>query len=382
MNRETIIVTTVFACCSIAHFVGMCVMSILARRRVQYLSLPWVLAIFCAVISIVTYFADTVAMGTPGFLNPYMMIMLVVGIFLQSIYSLGITMPGFLQWGRMVKYAMPLILLCIAYAVAIFHVGTLTKVYSASELFDNFFSPDLILRLIALFMGLYYVLNIFFLPFRYTRKTSFPFSLLVYSSVLILSIIVYLYLAFDYDAMLLCGYMVLFTLLNLFWVFHSLEMVMMRVPHPDIKMVKTQDMGQESDASEEGKAESAEKEAKRLTDFNEMNKTRYNKVQLWMQTHSQEWKDNAFTRDKLCEETGINRQLMLQCLRSQGHYNIHEYITTYRVVELKRMIKHGDITSINECDVVGFGSVQTARSCFLRIEGISLDTFFMQNKKA
>ena len=73
----------------------------------------------------------------------------------------------------------------------------------------------------------------------------------------------------------------------------------------------------------------------KLADFNEMNQKRYMRVQLWMQNNKEAWKSNRFTRDKLCEETGINRQLMLQCLRSQGHNNIHEYITAYRVEELK-----------------------------------------------
>ena len=53
VNLDAIIVTVVFACCATAHFVGMCLTGILARHRVQYLSLAWILAIFFVVIAIV-----------------------------------------------------------------------------------------------------------------------------------------------------------------------------------------------------------------------------------------------------------------------------------------------------------------------------------------
>ena len=96
-NLDAIIVTVVFACCATAHFVGMFLTGILARHRVQYLSLAWILAIFFVVIAIVAMFGKSVADGRPGLLNPYMLLMLVVGSYLQSIYSLGLVMPGFLQ---------------------------------------------------------------------------------------------------------------------------------------------------------------------------------------------------------------------------------------------------------------------------------------------
>ena len=90
------------------------------------------------------------------------------------------------------------------------------------------------------------------------------------------------------------------------------------------------------------------------------------------------WISNGFTRDKLCEETGINRQLMLQCLRSQGHNNIHEYITTYRIEELKRLVLAGRICSVSDCVRVGFATTKTARTCFERIEGRNLDEYIAQ----
>lgn len=368
VNLDAIIVTVVFACCATAHFVGMCLTGILARHRVQYLSLAWILAIFFVVIAIVAMFGRTVADGRPGLLNPYMLLMLVAGSYLQSIYSLGLVMPGFLQWGRMLRYASPVLLLAVVYIIAIFPAGQLTIVYSADELFQNILSLDLLLRLLALFLGVFYVVNIVFLPRRLAYKTTFPLSLIAYTVVLILSVVLYFYTALNYTPMLLCSYMVMFTLLNFFWVCHSMEILVSKVPHPDITLSV-------EESTIEEKPEEAPSDNKRQMDFNEMNQRRYIQVQLWMQGHKADWLSNGFTRDKLCEETGINRQLMLQCLRSQGHNNIHDYITTYRIEELKRLVQAGRIGSVSDCVQVGFATTKTARSCFERIEGRSLDEY-------
>lgn len=91
--------------------------------------------------------------------------------------------------------------------------------------------------------------------------------------------------------------------------------------------------------------------------------------------HDREWQDNTFGRDRLCEATGINRHLLLQCLRSQGYNNCHDYINSYRISALKRGVAEGTIRSVNDCVVVGFGSSKTARSCFERMEGVSLDDY-------
>lgn len=371
VSVDAIIVTVVFACCATAHFVGMFLTGILARHRVQYLSLAWILAIFFVVIAIVAMFGKSVADGRPGLLNPYMLLMLVVGSYLQSIYSLGLVMPGFLQWGRMLRYAAPVLVLAVVYVIAIFLAGQLTIVYSADELFQNILSLDLILRLVALFLGVFYVVNIVILPRRLAYKTTFPLSLIAYTAVLILSVVLYFYTALNYTPMLLCSYMVIFTLSNFFWVCHSIEVLVTKIPHPDISMnVEEADMVD--------KAEEASSDAKRQEDFNEMNQKRYMRVQLWMQGHKAEWMSNGFTRDKLCEETGINRQLMLQCLRSQGHNNIHDYITTYRIEELKRLVQVGRVGSVSDCVQVGFATAKTARSCFERIEGRNLDDYIAQ----
>lgn len=376
MTMESAIVTLVFACCATAHFVGMCIVGILARHRVQYLSLAWILAIFFGIIAIVAMYGEAVVSGKPGLLNPYMMLMLVVGAYLQSIYSLGIVMPGFLQWSRMCKYAIPIFVLAIVYVIAIFQAGQLTKVYSLQELFHNIFSFELILRCVALLLGIYYVVNIIFLPRRLAQRTSFPISLIAYTAVLLLSMVMYLYTALNYTPYLLCGYVVVFTLLNFFWVCHAMSVLIVKVPHPDVMEPVS-----ERSVREEIQGVVQEGEETKETDFNEMNLKRYQRVQAWMQKNKDSWTNNGFTRDRLCEETGINRQLMLQCLRSQGHNNIHEYITTYRVEELKRLISLGRIRVVADCDLVGFGTPKTARSCFERIEGTALDDFLLRYRK-
>lgn len=374
MSWEGTIVTLTFACCATAHFVGMCITGILARHRVQYLSLVAVLAIFFGVIAIVALFGENVAHGTPGLLNPYMLLMLVVGTYLQSIYSLGIVMPGYLQWERMVRYASPIFILGIAYVVAMYPFAQLTKVYTVEGLFDNIFSFDFILRIMALLLGVYYVLNIVILPHRLASKTVFPVSLIAYIVVLFLSVILYLYTALNYHPFLLCAYMGLFTVVNFFWVCHSMETLIVKIPHPDIALSVEEEAGLAEAVVEDSTADE-----QKQADFNEANQRRYLQVQLWMQHNRDKWTSNGFTRDRLCEETGINRQLMLQCLRSQGHNNVHEYITAYRVQELKRLVVRGDVRGVADTLVVGFGSIKTARLCFERIEGYDLDDFLAQS---
>lgn len=376
MSTEGIIVTTTFACCATAHLVGVCVMGMLALRRVQYMSLAWILAIFFGVIAIVAMFGDDVAGGRPGILNPYMLLMLVVGTYLQSIYSLGIAMPGYLQWGRMLKYASPIVVLALVYVIAMSFGEQLTKVYSFSELSDKIFSLDVFLRLVAMLLGLLYVLNIVFLPRRLAYKSEYPMLLVAYTVVLVLSVILYLYTALSYTPWLLCVYMVLFTLVNFFWVCHSVEKLITNIPHPNISL----DSPDISDLHEEVVIVQ-EEERHAQADFNEVNLNRYLRVETWMQQNKGKWKCNGFTRDRLCEETGINRQLLLQCLRSQGHNNVHEYITVYRVEELKRLVTRGEIASVSDSVDVGFGSVKTARSCFERIENQSLDEYIQNNVK-
>jgi AraC-like DNA-binding protein len=87
------------------------------------------------------------------------------------------------------------------------------------------------------------------------------------------------------------------------------------------------------------------------------------------------WRESTFGRDQLCREVGLNRHLVLQSVRSQGYNNVHDYINRYRIEELKRMIRRGEVATIGETVDAGFGTVVTVRSCFKKMEGITLDEF-------
>ena len=114
-------------------------------------------------------------------------------------------------------------------------------------------------------------------------------------------------------------------------------------------------------------------------DFNEANLHRFQRINFWMQNHKEVWKDSTFGRDRLCQEVGLNRHLILQSIRSQGFNNVHEYISSFRVAELKRMIARGDVNALNDTLAAGFGTIQTVRACFLKVEGITLDEYLAEN---
>lgn len=377
MDTDNLIVTLTFACCTMAHAIATAVVSIYARYKVQYLSLAWIMGVFTMILLIITPYSASVANGHPGLLHPGMLLMFVVGSYLQSIYTFGITMPGFLQWGRMWKYASPIILLGLVSLIAFYPFGSLTKVYSMSELVDNILSPDLIMRIIALFMGVYYVLNIFRLPHRMAYKTTIPTYLVGYCTLLGLSSVLYIYVCFNYSSDGLCWYVAVFSALNLYLVFQTLDNMAHSLPLPHIDNNSyTLDDEETDDETVQNEAE-----AKREEDFNERNLHCYHRIQHWMQTHRMAWRDYTFNRDRLCEETGVNRQLMLQCLRSQGYNNVHEYLTLYRVEELKNLIKSGQLSSATECDMAGFATVKTARLCFERTYGVKLDDYIEEKTR-
>jgi len=200
------------------------------------------------------------------------------------------------------------------------------------------------------------------------HSTNVPGYLFGYSLALGLSVIFYLIVGIFYSPVLLTIYVAIFTLLNLYLAFRTLENMAIHLPMPVIEEIK-----------EEPSLEtitSAEHE-----DFNEANLQRFKRIQYWMQNHHNEWMEKTFGRDNLCEATGYNRHLLLQSVRSQGYNNIHDYINSYRIDELKHRVTHGTITTISETLDVGFGTTKTVRSCFLKLEGTSLDDYLAKNEK-
>ena len=351
---------------AIVHFVITCVMGLFARHRVQYLCLAWVGGIFFCTTLTASFFSHAIAVGQPGVLHPYMLLALLCACYLQSIYPLNISMPGFLQWERMWRYARPILLLLGIYIGAMLLGSRIVYIYTAEELVGNILSSDILMRLCALGLSIYYIVNIFLLPRRMARHANVPRYLLGYCIAMGLSVVFYTFVAIYYNVALLAAYVVLFTILNLYLMLRTLETIALQLPRPVISEVSEEQGEKDKEHDEE--------------DFNEANLHRFQHINFWMQNHKDEWKDSTFGRDRLCQEVGLNRHLILQSVRSQGFNNIHDYINSFRVAELKRMIARGDIKVLNDTLVAGFGAIQTARACFLKAEGIKLDDYLKNNQ--
>lgn len=370
MGANTILLT--LACSAMAHLVMTCVMALYARHRVQYLSLAWINGIFTVILIGAAVISGMIPSGQPGILNPLMMIMLVVGCFLQSIYPLSIPMPGYLQWGRMWKYASPAIVLIIIYLLAFLVGENMEEFYTFAEVREHLFSLSMLLRLAAFLLALFYVFNIFMLPRLMVRHPSVPRYLKGYCIVLSFSAVFYLVVCIVYDPTLLMVYVVIFTLLNMYLALRALETMAMTLPHPVIEAVE--DIAEETPMAEAEEAADEGDKSER-EDFNEANLQRYHRLEAWMQKNRAAWTESTFGRDQLCREVGLNRHLVLQSVRSQGHNNVHEYINRYRIEELKRLILRGEVATVGESVDAGFGTVATARSCFKKMEGIRLDDY-------
>lgn len=363
---DTTTVQLILACSATAHFTATCVLALYARHKVQYLSLAWIMGIFSFVILGMTFFSEEIAYYHPGVLHPTVLALLVATSYLQSIYPLSFSLPGYLQWGRMLRYASPAILLIVLYTVLMLFVGRVEIVGSIGEWMRHPLSLDLGLRLVSLGLSVWYIFNIFRLPHRESHDADVPRYTVVYSILLGLSALFYVYISLDYSPELYMVYVILFSALNLYLSFRTLETMALSLPKPAIEEVAA--------------APSEEEMQKAAEDFNQVNLQRFNRVEYWMQNNQKEWTDSTFGRDQLCRHVGLNRHLVLQALRSKGYNNVHDYITSYRIDFLKRQIKRHAITTISECLDAGFGTTKTARICFQRHEGLDLDEFLEANK--
>ena len=275
------------------------------------------------------FFSDAISTKTPDSMHPLMMLYLVAVCYLQSIFPLSIPMPAFLQWRRMWEYASPAIVLIVLYVVGMLFGGKQVTLQTADDLWRNIFNIGVLLRLASLGLSLYYIANIFRLPHRLARHSNVPRYMIGYCVALGISVLYYCVCTIHYNITMMMIYVIIFTLLNLYLAFRTLETTALTLPKPVIQEVSAEPAPEE--------VEKAEKE-----DFNEANLLRFQRIQSWMQDHKEEWKDNTFGRDRLCEAVGYNRHLVLQSVRSQGFYNTHEYINSFRIAELKRMVRHGE----------------------------------------
>lgn len=354
------IVTIEFA--AAAHLMMSLVLFYFSRRRVMYLSQAWIMLLFCLIYAVALFYVFTQEIPPLGILHPVLLVYLLACSFLQSIYPLGLCMPGYLQWGRMWGYALPALGVVSLYLGGMLLGSEPVKIYRAEDFQQWLLSGDVLLRIGALALSGYYIINIFRLPARLIREFDMPRYLKVYGMLLGLLSLYFVIIALSFQLLVLIVYILLFTLINLFLFFSILEPVLNRLQQPPINYVE----------------ECPSPEVITLTeqkDFNEANRRRFERLEYLMQ-HERPWRDNQFNRDKLCKETGVNRHLLLQCLRSQGYNDTHEYINRYRIEALKKAVLSGEITEVKDCEKVGFGSLKTARCCFARMEDQTLESFF------
>ena len=365
MSANTILL--ILACSATAHLIVASIMGLYARHKVQYLCLAWVNGIFGFALAAVTFISKEIAEGEPGIMHPAMILPLLSCVYLQSIFPLSIPMPGFLQTKRMVKYARPVIVLILVYSVAKLIGGKIIIMHNFSEVAQNMLSGDVFLRILTLAISIYYISNIFLLPRKLVHNTDFPSYLIGYCVTLGISVVFFTVVSILYNPTALMAYVIIFTMLNLYLAFRTLEEMAIHLPQPALIAVEEEPT--------EDIVNKAEKE-----DFNEANLLRFKRIEFWMQNHKEEWTDNTFGRDRLCEAVGYNRHLVLQSVRSQGYNNVHEYINRYRIELLKLLISKGRISALGEVVDAGFGTIQTARSCFLKMEGITLDEYWNNTK--
>ena len=348
---------------AVAHLLMTSVMGLFARHRVQYLSIAWVMGIFGFAVACVIPFAELIETTRPAILHPGTLIGLMGFTFLQSIYPLGITMPGYLQWGRMWRYALPVIILVALYLILTLLGMTSPNYYTWGELSDNIFTIDMLMRVAMLGVSAYYIVNILRLPRTLLRQPHVPRYLYYYALMLCVISCYYFWLIVRFTVLDFKIWISLFTCANVYMCLRSLESLALTLPQPTIKVVEGEPDFSGTAAIEEDKEE----------DFNEANQKRFECLEYWMQHHSNEWKEYTFGRDQLCAGAGMNRHLVLQCVRSQGYNNIHDYINAYRINEILRMISHGEVRSVRDCMDAGFGTLKTARICFERVTGKNLD---------
>lgn len=349
-----------------AHLVITCVMALFARYRVKYLSIAWIMGIFAGLVACVIPFSELIESTRPAVLHPGTLLGLMGWVFLQSIYPLQITMPGYLQWGRMWFYALPIGIVTLAYGVVTLLGITSPNYYTYEEVLGAFWTIDVMLRILMLGVAIYYIINIFRLPKIMLRFPDVPRYLKGYATMVGLSSCLYFWLIISFSVTKFEVWLVVLTLANLYMCFRTLESLALEMPQPIIKEV--------DEAPDVDEIDKIDRE-----DFNEANRQRFERVEFWMQHNRKAWTEPTFGRDNLCDETGINRHLILQALRSQGYNNVHEYINAYRVDELKRMIARGLVRSPKDAVDAGFGTVKTARTAFERTEGLSLDDFLARH---
>lgn len=359
--RTLLLITVEFA--ATAHLMMSLVMFYLARRSVQFLSQAWIMLLMCLLYCGGLFFVATHdTIPALGILHPVLLIYLLACSYLLSIYPLGLCMPGYLQWGRMWGYATPALVLMFIYTIGAAAGSNLANVYNSNDIMEYFLSGDVVLRIIALILSGYYIANIFRLPHKLVKRMELPRDIIFYGTALGLTSLFFVVITVFFNLTLLTIYILLFSLVNMFLFFRTLRPTVEAIQYPTFRKVEKRPTNVEITQTE-------------TEDFNEANLHRFEVMEYVMQ-NEKPYRDATFNRDRLCRLAGFNRHVVLQSLRSQGYNDVHEYISRYRVAELKRLITEGKITDLRQVEEVGFRSVKTASLCFSRYESGDLQSFF------
>lgn len=350
---------------AVSHLMMAIVFFIYARRSVAYLAQAWIsmltFAIYGVALGSIAY--HTTPVQPLGMLHPMLLIALLVLSFLLSINPLGMVMPGYLQAERMLRYASPAAALIIVYLLGVLVGGKVVMITDFSDLMTHILTGDVLLRICAVGLSLYYIINIIVLPHRMIRKAGYSLPANVVSYATLLGIVqvgfVLATIWFSYTALII--YDVLFTAVSVMLGGCMIKAHLESLPYPQIHQVEEPPTQQEITVIE-------------TQDFNEANARRFESIEYAMQ-HERPFVAPDFNRDRLTRLSGFNRHILLQTLRSQGYNDVHDYITRYRVRELRRLIETGVVTDVRQHDMVGFRTLKTAQLAFERYEHEELAAF-------
>lgn len=347
---------------AVSHLSFSIVLFIYARRSVAFKAQAWVLMLIAMIFG--ASLTLSVVCNVPsdlGILNPYMLIFLLVTSFLLSINPLGMVMPGYLQARRMVKYASPAIVIVGLYILGLLAGSRMVTVDELSDLPKVFLSSDIILRISALLLSFGYIVNIIVVPHLRLRRKSLPKNIVTYAMLLGIVQLMFVICTIRFSLPLLVVYELLFASVSVMLCGCIIKPLMQAQPYPEIKKVEVPPTNEEISVLEE-------------EDFNEANRYRFERVEYVMQ-HEKPYVSPDFNRDRLCRMSGFNRHLLLQTVRSQGYNDVHDYISRYRVKELRNLIASGIVTDLRQHDRVGFRTLKTASLAFERYEHMSLPAF-------
>lgn len=349
---------------AVTHLTMAIVLFIYSRRSVMYLAQAWVNMLTFVIYAVALGYVAMQSNFPPlGMFHPVLLVALLVVSFLLSINPLGMVMPGYLQLERMLKYASPAAAIILLYLFGMLAGSRAVKINDWNDLWHNFLSGDVLLRVGALLLSSYYIVNIIVLPHRLIKKAdySLPWNVVSYATLLGIVQVFFVVTTIWFSYTMVLIYEILFTAVSIMLSGCMIKALMVAQPYPKILPVEAPPTQQEIITAE-------------LEDFNAANERRFEGIEYAMQ-HEKPYLAPDFNRDRLCRLSGFNRHIVLQTLRSQGYNDVHDYISRYRVSELRRLIEVGEVTDIRQHERVGFRTQKTAVLAFERYEHEDLAAF-------